>query len=242
MPGPAATAEEPALPLAQGFQSPRPEMRRDAEFNKQGECVQRGIFDHAACLQLQRLVKFNEHDITNAQIFLDESDHCYPHWDPEWAGRDIHYSSVSFTYKKSCEVRDAMFGGEGTPWTNVRCKDPKPGKGAEVVAISTGEACDFSDSRLHHDGMHHMLVAVKSHRTVFVWEAALADGACPLKEDMPAEEFATRYKELGFARVRLEEGDVMLLERHRAHRVLGSPSSSAVAFAVKIQHAMFDEA
>jgi hypothetical protein len=70
-----------------------------------------------------------------------------------------------------------------------------------------------------------------------MWSAPLGDGACPYDHDlagkqMPPQEFVDRHQALGFFRVDLEEGDVMLIERHRSHRVFGAPGSSAIAFAV----------
>jgi hypothetical protein len=212
--------------------------------------VQRKVFDSAAIEKLQRIcLDFDEGDVTYATIFLDDSDHyTVSHWDPKYVDIDVNYWSVGFTAEKSSQVADIMFGGE-TPWSNVRFRAPT--QGLECVSIRTGGGWACSDSKTHYDPMHHLLVAAKGERTVFMWEPRVSAGACHLALDftsstsnpgvqIPMNDFYNQYKQLGFTRAHLEEGDALLIERYRPHRVFGAPDSLALAFAVQIQRPLFD--
>jgi hypothetical protein len=117
----------------------------------------------------------------------------------------------------------------------------------EVIAVHTGMRSS-SDSGLHTDGTHHLLLVTKGTRTVFMYKPAVNDHTCPLlsleleekSAPIPVDLFDQNYEQFGFERVEVHAGDAILIERYRAHRVIGHPGSSGIILPVSILEWGFD--
>ena len=126
-----------------------------------------------------------------------------------------------------------------SPWGNVRVRGADQHLGDNAIGLCTGDQ-QRSDSLLHKDGNHGILVPLTGSRLVFVHKPRTNLNSCQLScdgrasgrnstlPDMSIERFMECYKEYGFVRIEANPGDMIFLERTRPHRVLSTPGSIAL--------------
>jgi hypothetical protein len=187
-----------------------------------------GLNDMCGGVSYRTFWSFDQHE--SGMIALGTED--FAAWD--MSNDETTYTQKNLNLQHTHDMAAQLFPS-GTPWQNVTINNKLEVRDA-AIAFITGE-CRQSDSGLHKDSTHHLLVALKGSRRVYLHAATVATLACTLphegyldSEQIPIEEFEATHAEHGFVSVDLEAGDALFIEKDRVHRAVGNAGSVGVAF------------